>query len=169
MGVATAIVVGLVAVTPAAGYISPVGAIALGVISSVPSFILIRWRTRTKLDDSLDVFAAHGVGGISGALLTGVFASAAFGGNTGLFDGNAAQVGIQAVSILAVAAYSAIATFLLLKFIGLFAPLRTDADSEGLGMDISAHGEEAYATGEGAVLLNVEETPEHVNGLMNSN
>ncbi len=166
VGVATAIVVGLVAITPAAGFVSPTGAIALGLISAFPSYLLIRWRTRTKLDDSLDVFAAHGVGGISGALLTGVFASVAFGGAEGMIDGNAAQVGIQAVSILAVAGYSGIVTFLLLKFIGLFAPLRADAQSEGLGMDISAHGEEAYATGEGAVLLNDEEAPEHVNGLI---
>ena len=166
VGVATAIVVGLVAVTPAAGFVSPIGALALGVISAIPSFLLIRWRTRTKLDDSLDVFAAHGVGGITGALLTGVFASAAFGGSAGLFDGNAAQVGIQAATIAAVAVYSGVATFLLLKIIGLFVPLRADAKSEGLGMDISAHGEEAYATGEGAVLLIDEEAPEHVNGLI---
>lgn len=118
------------------------------------------------MDDSLDVFAAHGVGGLTGALLTGILATATInpGGADGLLYGNPGQLWIQAVSILAVAAYSGIITFLLLKLIGLIMPLRADKDEEGHGMDIVAHGEQAYATGEGAVLLDFDETPEHVNG-----
>src|SRR5215211_6134828 len=95
VGAATAIVVGLVAVTPAAGFISPMSAIALGGIAAVPSYFAILWRARTQLDDSLDVVAAHGVGGTVGALLTGVFAQKSFNGTAdGLLFGNAAQVGI---------------------------------------------------------------------------
>ena len=166
VGVATAIVVGLVAITPAAGFVTPIGALGLGVLSALPSYFIIRWRTKTRLDDSLDVFAAHGVGGLTGALLTGVLATTAInpGGADGLLYGNAGQLGIQAISILAVAAYSGLITFVLLKLIGLVMPLRADKDEEGHGMDIIAHGEQAYATGEGAVLLDYEETPDHVNG-----
>ena len=106
------------------------------------------------------------MGGLTGALLTGVLATTAInpGGADGLLYGNAGQLGVQAISILAVAAYSGLITFVLLKLIGLVMPLRADKDEEGHGMDIIAHGEQAYATGEGAVLLDYEETPDHVNG-----
>ena len=154
VGAATAIVVGLVAVTPAAGFVSPMSAIAIGAIAAFPSYGIIRWRAGTRLDDSLDVFAAHGVGGATGAILTGVFASAAVNGSAdGLLFGNPGQVGIQAAAVLAVAAYSALATVILLKAIPLVTPLRPSADSEQRGMDVLAHGEEGYARGEGAVLV----------------
>lgn len=158
VGLATAIVVGLVAVTPAAGFISPIWAIVLGAIAALPSYGLIRARPRTGFDDSLDVFAAHGVGGLTGAILTGVFASAAVNGSTdGLIYGNAAQVGVQAVTVLAVLVYSGGVTFVLLKAIQLFTPLRPAAEIERRGIDTLAHGEEAYASGEGAILLLDEE------------
>jgi Amt family ammonium transporter len=154
VGAATGIVVGLVAITPAAGFISPLAALALGGIAAVPSYFIIVWRAKTSLDDSLDVFAAHGIGGITGALLTGVFAEAAWNGATdGLLFGNVAQLGIQALSILAVFVYSAGVTFLILKGMSFVTVLRTDEDTEGVGLDIVNHGEEAYSDGEGAILI----------------
>ncbi|MEX0822056.1 MAG: ammonium transporter [Rhodothermales bacterium] len=154
VGGATAIVVGLVAVTPAAGFISPMSSLALGAIAAIPSYYVIQWRARTRLDDSLDVFAAHGIGGMTGALLTGVFAQSAWSGAAdGLLFGNAGQLWIQFVSIVAVLAYSGLSTFLILKGLSLVMALRPDESTEGLGMDISNHGEEAYTDGEGAVLL----------------
>ena len=153
VGVATGIVVGLVAITPAAGFISPFWAMVLGAIAAVPSFYAIRYRVRTRLDDSLDVFAAHGVGGISGALLTGVFASAAIGGADGLLFGNSGQLGVQAVSILAVLLYSGIVTGIIVKVLDLTMNIRATTEDEDIGMDISHHGEAAYNTSEGAVLI----------------
>jgi Amt family ammonium transporter len=158
VGAATAIVVGLVAVTPAAGFVSPLSALAIGAIAAGPSYGLIHWRTRTRLDDSLDVFAAHGVGGISGALLTGVFASSAVNGSVdGLLFGNPAQLGVQALSIVAVLAYSGVVSLVILKAIQLVGVLRPEEELERRGMDLVAHGEEAYATGAGAILLLDEE------------
>ena len=158
VGVATAIVVGLVAITPASGFISPAYALVLGAISAVPSYFVLQWRARTRLDDSLDVFAAHGIGGMSGAILTGVFASAAINGAyDGLLFGNPAQVGIQVVAILSVAVYCGAMTFVILKVIGLVAPLRPSEKEEARGMDLLNHGEEAYATSGGAILLLDEE------------
>jgi Amt family ammonium transporter len=153
VGAATAIVVGLVAITPAAGFIGPMGAVALGAIAAFPSYFLILARSRSRLDDSLDVFAAHGTGGIVGALLTGVFASAAWGGTDGVLTGAPGIMGPQTIGILAAAAYSAVGTFALLKLIGLFTPLRLREKEEGIGLDIAVHGEEGYANGEGAVLV----------------
>ena len=158
VGAATGIVVGLVAITPAAGFISPLSALVLGAVAAIPSYLVIQWRARTKLDDSLDVFAAHGVGGIVGALLTGVLAHSAWNGSVdGMLFGNPAQLGIQAVSILAVFAYSGLATFLILKGLGLVMDVRIDRKAEGMGLDIVNHGEEAYSTSEGAILLLDEE------------
>jgi Amt family ammonium transporter len=161
VGAATAIVVGLVAVTPAAGYVSPLGAMALGFVAAVPSYFALQWRTRTRLDDSLDVVAAHGVGGTVGALLTGVLAQKAWNGTAdGLLFGNPRQLAVQALAVAAAAAFSAAGTFALLKLIGAVTPLRAASRSEGLGLDVSEHGEEAYTHGEGAILvLRREETP----------
>ena len=145
VGAATAIVVGLVAVTPAAGFISPVSAIVLGAIAAVPSYFALMWRARTSLDDSLDVVAAHGIGGTVGALLTGVFAQKSLNGLAdGLLFGNPAQLGIQALAVTAAIVYSGVASFLLLKLISLVLPLRADASDETSGLDVTLHGEEAY-------------------------
>jgi Amt family ammonium transporter len=146
VGCATAIVVGLVAVTPAAGYISPLSAIALGAIAAVPSYFGILLRSRTSLDDSLDVVAAHGLGGTVGALLTGVFAEKTLNGAfDGALFGNPGQVLLQGAAVLGAMLYSAAGTFVVLKLIGLVMPLRATASEEAEGLDITAHGEEAYA------------------------
>jgi ammonium transporter, Amt family len=155
VGCATAIVVGLVAITPAAGFVGPMSAIALGAIAAVPSYFALVVRARTSLDDSLDVVAAHGLGGTVGALLTGVFAQKAFNGVAdGLLFGNPAQLAIQAAAVMASVVYSGGATFVLLKAIGAFLPLRVSEDAESMGLDVSQHGEEAYlhAQGSGPVL-----------------
>ncbi len=145
VGAATAIVVGLVAITPAAGFVGPMSALALGGIAAVPSYFGLLWRAKTSLDDSLDVVAAHGVGGTVGALLTGVFAQKGLNGIAdGLLFGNPGQLGIQAVAVGAVIVYSGVVSFVLLKVIGLALPLRADAEEESVGMDLSQHGEEAY-------------------------
>ena len=162
VGAATAIVVGLVAITPAAGFVSPLGAIGLGAIAALPSYFGLVMRARTGLDDSLDVIAAHGIGGTVGALLTGVLASKAWNGTV---DGSAGQLGIQAVGILAAIAYSGVASFLLLKLIGLAMPLKVALKEEGLGLDVSQHGEEAYADDDGAILiLQRDATPQKQGG-----
>jgi Amt family ammonium transporter len=145
VGCATAIVVGLVAVTPAAGFISPMNALLLGGIAAVPSYFALIIRARTSLDDSLDVVAAHGVGGTVGALLTGVFADQSLNGLfNGLLYGNPGQLGIQAAAVLAAILYSGVVTFILLKVIGLAIPLRASTDDESAGLDLTQHGEEAY-------------------------
>ena len=157
VGAATAIVVGLVAITPAAGYISPTSSLMLGGLAAIPSYFAIMFRARTRLDDSLDVIAAHGVGGTVGALLTGVFADVAWSGAAnGLVGGNAGQIGIQAAGIAAALAYSVVVTFVLLKVIGLVVPLRATTRDEALGLDVSDHGEEAFAEGDGAILIGPE-------------
>jgi Amt family ammonium transporter len=146
VGGATAIVVGLVAITPAAGFVGPMSAIAIGAIAAVPSYFGLLFRARTNLDDSLDVVAAHGVGGTVGALLTGVFAQRALNaaGQDGLLFGNPGQLGVQAVAIAAAAVYSGVVSFVLLKAIGTVIPLRASDSDESAGLDMCMHGEEAY-------------------------
>jgi Amt family ammonium transporter len=145
VGCATAIVVGLVAITPAAGFISPLNALLLGGIAAVPSYFALIIRAKTSLDDSLDVVAAHGVGGTVGALLTGVFAERSL---NGLFDGalygNPGQVLIQAAAVGAAMVYSGGMSFVILKVVGLITPLRATDDEESVGLDITQHSEEAY-------------------------
>jgi Amt family ammonium transporter len=145
VGAATGIVVGLVAITPAAGFVGPMSAIALGGLAAFPSYFALIWRSKTGLDDSLDVVAAHGLGGTVGALLTGVFAQKALNGVAdGLLFGNPGQLGIQAVAVGASIVYSGVVSFILLKLIGLVIPLRATDDDETNGLDVTQHGEEAY-------------------------
>ncbi len=153
VGLATGIVVGLVAVTPAAGFVGPMAALAIGALAALPSYVAIMKRSRTRFDDSLEVAAAHGLGGLTGALLTGVFAAAAWGGVDGLLAGNLRQAGVQAVAVLAVVAFSGVASFGLLKLVSILVPLRAGSREEGTGLDVPMHGEEAYTHGEGALLL----------------
>jgi Amt family ammonium transporter len=154
VGAATAVVVGLVAITPAAGFVSPRSAILVGAIAAIPSYFALVIRSRTALDDSLDVFGAHGVGGIVGALLTGVFAARAWGAPVdGVINGNARLMLPQLTGVVAAAAYSAAGTFVILRVIALIIPLRRDATRERIGLDIIQHGEEAYSHGEGALLV----------------
>jgi Amt family ammonium transporter len=151
VGCATGIVVGLVAITPAAGFVGPMSAIALGALAAFPSYFALQWRAGTALDDSLDVVAAHGLGGTVGALLTGVFAQKAMNGVAdGLLFGNSRQVLIQGTAVLAAIVYSGVVSFVLLKAIGAVIPLRADSDDESVGLDLTQHGEEAYVHAEGS-------------------
>jgi len=154
VGAATGAVVGLVAVTPAAGFVSPRAAIILGALAALPSYYVIIRRPRTPLDDSLDVFGAHGVGGILGALLTGVFAQRAWGAaSDGALAGGWGVLGSQLAAVTAVFVYSGAVTYALLKALDGTVGLRRGPRDQGLGMDVVQHGEEAYNRGEGAVLL----------------
>jgi Amt family ammonium transporter len=154
VGAATAIIVGCVGITPAGGYISPGWAMALGALAALPSYAVIVWRTRTRVDETLDVLAAHGIAGLTGILFIGFFAQLSWNGAAdGLLYGNADQLGDQALAALATPIYAFVATFVLLKVIGAVYPLRGSENEEALGMDIVHHGEEAYATGEGAILV----------------
>ncbi len=154
VGAATAIVVGLVAVTPAAGFVNPLAALALGALAAFPSYFAILYRARTRLDDSLDVVAAHGLGGTVGALLTGVFAQKSWNGTAdGLLLGNVRQFLVQVLAVVVTMVFSGAATWALLKLLSLVIPLKVDSRDEGLGLDVSQHGEEAYGPGEGAILV----------------
>jgi Amt family ammonium transporter len=129
----------------------------LGALAALPSYAIILWRPRTRVDETLDVLAAHGMAGFTGILFIGFVAQVSWNGKAnGLLYGNAAQLGHQAIAALAGPAYAFTATFLLLRLIGLFAPLRATEHEEALGMDIVQHGEEAYASGEGAILVSTE-------------
>jgi Amt family ammonium transporter len=154
VGAATAIVVGLVAITPAAGFVGPMSAIALGAFAALPSYAGLLIRARTSLDDSLDVVAAHGVGGTVGALLTGVFAQKALNGVAdGALFGNPSQVLVQGLAVLSTIVYSGAMSFVLLKAIGLVMPLRAGVNEEGAGLDVTQHGEEAYVHAGGSTEL----------------
>jgi Amt family ammonium transporter len=169
VGGATAIVVGLVAVTPAAGFVGPMSAIALGAIAAVPSYLGIIYRAKTSLDDSLDVVAAHGVGGTVGALLTGVFAQKALNGVAdGVLFGNPAQLGIQATAVAATIVYSGIMSFILLKLIGVIVPLKASLQDEEVGIDLSNHGEEAYVHGETVTMSSTEMSVKAPQGALRS-
>ena len=150
VGLATAIVVGLVAITPAAGFVSPISAILIGIIATFPCYFFITWRTRSRLDDSLDVFGAHGLGGITGALLTGVFISKSWGGDV---DGNLGQFITQATAVGIAIVYSGLGTLIIAGIVRIFFPLRAYETLESQGLDIAMHGEEAYTDGEGAILI----------------
>ncbi len=154
IGAATAIIVGCVAITPAGGFISPGWAMLLGALAALPSYAVIVWRTRTRVDETLDVLAAHGIAGFTGILFIGFFAQLAWNGvSNGLVYGNAGQLGWQALAAVAAPTYAFTVTFVLLRIIGLVMPLRATELEEALGMDIIQHGEEAYVTGEGAILV----------------
>ncbi len=158
IGAATAIIVGCVGITPAAGFISPGYAMLLGALAAIPSYGIIVWRPRTRVDETLDVLAAHGIAGLTGIVFIGFFAEQSWNGVAdGLLFGNAAQVGHQLLAVAVTPAYAFAMTFLLLKLIGAFMPLRATPHEESLGMDIVQHGEEAYVTGEGAILIGPED------------
>ena len=154
IGAATAIIVGCVGITPAAGYISPGWAMALGALAAIPSYSLIVLRPRTRLDETLDVLAAHGLAGMTGILFIGFFAQLSWNGaSNGLLYGHTGQLGWQALAALAGPAYAFVGTFVILKVMGLVMPLRVSPRQEAQGMDVVEHGEEAYTTGEGAILV----------------
>ena len=157
IGAATAVIVGCVLITPAGGFISPGWALALGFAGALPCYAVVVLRPRTRVDETLDVLAAHGVAGFTGILFIGFFAQESWNGvSDGLFYGNAAQLGDQALAALAAPAYAFVATYVLLRVIGALMPLRVTESEEAMGLDVTAHGEEAYATGEGAILVTPE-------------
>jgi ammonium transporter, Amt family len=155
VGLATSIIVGLVAITPAAGLVSPVSAILIGVIACFPCYFMIMWRSKTGIDDSLDVFGAHGLGGIVGSILTGVFVSQAWGAD---IDGSFNQVISQCIAVVIAVIYSGVMSFLIAKFISCFMSLRVSDTEERQGLDLSMHGEEGYSDGEGAILLTANDS-----------
>jgi Amt family ammonium transporter len=157
IGAATAIIVGCVGITPAGGFISPGWAMVLGAVAALPSYAVIVWRPRTRVDETLDVLAAHGIAGFTGILFIGFFAQASWNGvSDGFIYGNAEQLGWQALAAVAAPAYAFAATYVLLRVMMLFSPLRASERDEALGMDVTQHGEEAYASGEGAILVTPE-------------
>jgi Amt family ammonium transporter len=157
VGAATAIIVGCVGITPAGGYVSPGWAMALGFLAALPAYAVIVLRPRTRVDETLDVLAAHGVAGFTGILFIGFLAQHSWNGvSDGLLYGNAAQLGDQALAALAAPVYAFVMTFVILRVIALFTPLRVTEREEALGLDVVSHGEEAYATGEGAILVTPE-------------
>jgi len=154
IGAATAIIVGCVLITPAGGYVSPGWAMLLGALGAFPSYGIIVWRTRTRVDETLDVLAAHGTAGLIGILFIGFFAQESWNGvSDGLLYGNAEQLLDQVLAVLAAPTYAFVMTFVLLKLVGAVMPLRATDKEEAGGMDVTQHGEEAYVTGEGAILL----------------
>jgi Amt family ammonium transporter len=147
LGAAAGAVAGLVAITPASGYVNVMGAIVIGFGAGVVCYAAIQLRERIHVDDALDVWAVHGIGGTWGALATGLFATVAINSSAanGLFYGNPKQVLIQLAAIGAAWGWAAVGTFAILKFVNLFVPLRVQEEEELLGLDISQHGEPAYA------------------------
>lgn len=147
LGGATGAVAGLVAVTPAAGFVSPISAILIGVVVGLVCYTAVAVvKLKLAYDDSLDAFGVHGVGGITGALLTGLLAQKIINpaGNNGLIFGNSSLLGVQALGVLAAAAYSIAVTFILLKVINAFMGLRVPDEEEVAGLDITQHEESAY-------------------------
>ena len=147
VGAATGAVAGLVAITPASGFVGPMGAIAIGLGAGVLTFYAVRIRHKFGFDDALEVMAVHGIGGIWGAIATGIFAV----GGIGLVDGNAEVLGYNVVATLSTIAYSFVVTFIILKILDVIPGLglRADEADEDAGLDVSLHGERAYV-GDGA-------------------
>ena len=145
VGVATGAVAGLVAITPAAGAVDAMGSLAIGFGAGLICFFAVEFIHKTKMDDALDVFAVHGIGGIWGAIATGIFALEAISGTKGLIEGNIEQVGIQAVGVVATLVYSGLVSVIILfvldKIPGL--GLRASESDEDLGLDLATHGEQA--------------------------
>ena len=153
VGAATGVVVGLVGITPAAGYVTPPAAIAIGVLCALVSYFAIQRRSRSRLDDSLDVFSCHGLAGVAGALLTGVFATklANPAGNDGLFTGNPGQMLVQLYAVLAAVIIAGVGTVVILAVVRAVFGTRARIADEMIGLDLSEHGEEAYFGGEAAL------------------
>jgi Amt family ammonium transporter len=142
LGMISGAVAGLGTITPASGFIAPWHGIVIGVVAGLVCFWACTWlKRRFNYDDSLDVFGVHGVGGMTGILLAGVFATASIGGTSGLIEGNPHQLLIQLYGVAVTLVWSAGITFVLLKLVGVFVPLRVSREQESAGLDISLHGE----------------------------
>jgi Amt family ammonium transporter len=146
IGTVTGGIAGLVAITPAAGFVTPLAALAIGAAAGLVCFAAVELKQRLRMDDSLDVVGVHLVGGIVGALLTGLFASAAVNAAGG--DGSVLQLGRQAVAVLVTFAYSFAGTLAILALVGRTVGIRVSADEEERGLDLTEHGERAYAFAE---------------------
>lgn len=147
LGAASGALAGLVSITPAAGFVTPLSSLAIGLVGGCVCYFAVSvLKTRLGYDDSLDAFGCHGIGGIWGALATGLFATKTINpaGANGLFYANPAQLGVQALSVLAAIALAGTATFAILKAVGVFTKLRATSAEEETGLDLSMHGEEAY-------------------------
>jgi Amt family ammonium transporter len=146
IGIAVGAVCGLAAITAAAGYVNFTAAVIIGLVAGIVCNLVANWRAgRSRIDDTLDVFACHGIGGIIGAVAIGLFATAAVNPAVqGLFYGNPAQLGIQVFAVLVVVAFAFCGSYALLKVVDFFSPLRVSPKEEEDGLDLSQHGEEAY-------------------------
>jgi Amt family ammonium transporter len=146
VGVSVGAVVGLVAITPAAGFVTVPSALIIGLAAGLISNLVANWRAgRSRIDDTLDVFACHGVGGLWGSIATGLFATAAVVPSvSGLFFGNAGQLVAQLIAVAVVVPFAFFGSYALLKVVNVFSPLRVSTEAEDAGLDLSEHGEEAY-------------------------
>jgi len=151
LGAASGAVAGLVAITPASGYVGPLSALVIGAIAGAVCYSACNLKSKFGYDDSLDVVGVHGVGGTWGALATGLFASKAIneGGDNGLFFGNPGQLWTQIVAVLATYALAIVATYVILKVVDAIVGLRVSDEDEVAGLDLSQHSETAYAMGGG--------------------
>ena len=147
IGAASGAVAGLVAITPASGYVTPMASILIGLGAGAICYLAVQLRVKLKFDDALDVWAVHGMGGTWGAIATGLFATKAINaaGDNGLFYGNPAQLGEQFIAVVATWIFSFVVTYVLLKVIDMVIGLRVDGDAEERGLDVAEHGEPAYA------------------------
>jgi Amt family ammonium transporter len=147
LGIVTGAVVGLVAITPAAGYVTPMAAIAIGAIAAPISFYTIRFRQARQLDESLDVWACHGMGGLWGAIATGIFATTAINpaGADGLLYGNPQLFFVQILAALLAAGFAFLVTTVLARVLRRTVGLSVTPTEEQIGLDIAEHGERAYA------------------------
>ena len=147
IGAACGAVAGLVAITPASGFVGVGGALVIGLVVGGLCYSATLLRSRLKIDDALDVFAVHGVGGMFGAVATGVFASAAIQeAYTGLLEGNAQQLVNQLVAVGATILYASVSTLVIVKVVDLILGIRVSARDEEIGIDLATHGEVAYQT-----------------------
>ena len=146
IGIAVGAVCGLAAITAASGYVSFMAAVIIGLVAGIVSNLIANWRAgRSRIDDTLDVFACHGIGGIIGALAIGLFATALVNPNvSGLFYGHPIQLAIQGLAVVVVSVFAFVSSYLLLRLVDLFSPLRVSPKEEEDGLDLSQHGEEAY-------------------------
>jgi len=143
-GALTGAVAGLATVTPAAGYVPPWAAVVIGLLAAIACYIAVQFRMRRDWDDALDVWGVHGIGGALGTILTGFFAVAAINGINGAIVGNWRQLGIQALGVLIAAVYAFVVTYVILKVINIFLPVRVSKEVETQGLDEALHGEIAY-------------------------
>ncbi len=146
IGALTGAVAGLATITPCAGYIQPWAAAVVGLMAAIVCYLAVELRKKLQWDDALDVWGVHGVGGILGSILVGVFANKAVNGVSGLIYGDVHQFGVQLFAVVVVGVYSCIVTYGIFKVLDSFSPVRVSKEDEELGLDITLHGEEAYAS-----------------------